>query len=137
VLLRSENDDAPPWATLVGSVFVAFIPLIFMFISRKVLTVNNSNKPLFWSRRRRTYLDANKKVLIEMREFSRGWVPSRLIQISQTSIKERHFDDESGPTTVYELHLNQYDFIGFGSDQVAAQKMMNDIQQGLGSTTSR
>jgi hypothetical protein len=38
---------------------------------------------------------------------------------------------------VYELHLNQYDFIGFGSDQVAAQKMMNDIQQGLGSTTSR
>ena len=137
VLLRSENDDEPVWATLVGSVFVAFVPLIFMFISRKVLTVNNSNKPLFWSRRRRTYLDANKKVLIEMREFSRGWVPSRLIQISQTSIKERHFDDESGPTTVYELHLNQHDSIGFGSDQIAAQKMLNDIQQCLGSTTSR
>ena len=137
VLLRSENDDEPVWATLVGSVFVAFVPLIFMFISRKVLTVNNSNKPLFWSRRRRTYLDANKKVLIEMREFSRGWVPSRLIHISQKLIKKEQYSSYDGDYTVYELHLNQHDSIGFGSDQIAAQKMLNDIQQCLGSTTSR
>ena len=131
ILLRTENSDGNVLVILLTDALLGFLPMVYRFIIRKVLTVRQVNKPLFWSSRERTYLDKQRKTLIIMKQFTRGWIPSRLIKITHTSIKMRHVSHNDGDSyTVYDLYLNRYDNLTFSSD-VAAKSMMGDIERVL------
>ena len=128
VLLRAENQDSHVFVTILTDALLLFVPLVFRLMTRKVLTVNRVNKPLLWSKRERTYLDQRRKTLLVMTEFTRGWVPSRLINITKTSIHVSHRSTNYNDSyTVYNLYLNRRDYLSFSSDE-EAKSMMHAIR---------
>ena len=136
-LLRTENSDGNVLVILLSDALLGFLPMVYRFITRKVLTVRQVNKPLFWSSRERTYLDKRRKTLIIMKQFTRGWIPSTLIKITHISIKNRRVSDtDGGSYTVFDLYLNQYDHLTFSSMDVA-KVMLNDIRRELPSLPQR
>ena len=135
-LLREKNTDPHFLVILFSSLLFAFIPLIFRLIMRKVVTARQANKPLFWSSRERTYLDKRRTTFLFMKQFTRGWIPTRLFKITHTSIKTRTVSHEDGSSTVFDLYLNKYDHLTFLSME-RAKAMLNDIRRELPSLPQR